>query len=139
MVDMTVSEQIIQVLDELCKRFGLIIDWTNENAIPYMTVLCEKLVNYEIITSIVYIVFSLALIAGSIIGIKKFAPTFKKGLEYDEKNYGCGWTLATIFVIITLIIINIFAFLIVGSEIMDVIKCITFPEMYVFEYIRSIM
>ena len=30
---MTVSEQIIQVLDALCEKFGLVIDWTSENAI----------------------------------------------------------------------------------------------------------
>ena len=59
---MTMSEEIIKVLDELCKRFGLAIDWTNENVIPYITILCEKLVNYEIVTSIVYLLFNLALI-----------------------------------------------------------------------------
>ena len=41
---MTVSEQIIQVVDMLCEKFGMAIDWTGENVIPYIEVLCKKLV-----------------------------------------------------------------------------------------------
>ena len=31
---MTVSEQIIQVIDALCEKFGIAIDWTTQNIIP---------------------------------------------------------------------------------------------------------
>lgn len=34
---MTVSDQIINVLDALCEKFGLVIDWTSENVVPYLT------------------------------------------------------------------------------------------------------
>lgn len=54
---MTVSDQIIQVLDNLCEKFGLAIDWTSENVIPYLTTLCTKLVSYEIWTSVAWLAF----------------------------------------------------------------------------------
>ena len=58
---MTVSEQVIQVIDVLCARFGIVVDWTNENAIPYLTTLCGKLVSYEIGTSIAWMVIWLVI------------------------------------------------------------------------------
>lgn len=136
-ISMTMSEEIIKILDELCKRFGLAIDWTNENVIPYITVLFDKLVNYEIVASIVYIIFSIFLIVGSIIGIKKFAPVFKKGLEENRHSYNDGWEISTPFVVIALVVINAWALVDIGCEIMDIIECVVFPEMYVFEYIQS--
>ena len=50
---MTVSEQIIQVIDALCEKFGIVVDWTSESVIPYLEILCTKLIKYEICTSIV--------------------------------------------------------------------------------------
>ena len=56
---MTVSEQIIQVIDALCEKFGIVVDWTNENVFPYLETLCEKLIAYEIATSIVWKFFKI--------------------------------------------------------------------------------
>lgn len=39
---MTVSEQIISVLDALCEKFGIAINWTEENVIPYVEILCKN-------------------------------------------------------------------------------------------------
>ena len=35
------SEQIIEVLNALCEKFGIAIDWTAENVMPYLTDLAE--------------------------------------------------------------------------------------------------
>ena len=48
---MEVSDQIIKVLDEVGKRFGLAIDWTQQNIVPYLQELSHKIINYEIWTS----------------------------------------------------------------------------------------
>ena len=52
------SEEIIKVLDALAEKFGLAVDWTASNVIPYLEQLCGKYVNYEMVTSIVWIVLS---------------------------------------------------------------------------------
>lgn len=39
---MQVSEQIIYVLDELAKRFGMVIDWTQQNVMPTVYEICGK-------------------------------------------------------------------------------------------------
>ena len=39
---MNFSQEIINVLDYLCNKFGIAIDWTSENVIPYIEELCER-------------------------------------------------------------------------------------------------
>lgn len=136
---MTASEQIIQVIDALCAKLGIAIDWTSENVIPYIEVLCGKLVNYEIWTSVFSMVIWLSIMIASIVAVKKFSPIFKNGLDEDRRNYDCGWTFATIIAVIVLTVMNIVAVCTIEQQITDVIKCATFPEMYVFEYVQSVM
>lgn len=126
---MTVSEQIIQILDNLCSKIGIAIDWTSENMIPYVEMLSKKLITYEICMSVLGIVFKLLLIFGTVVVAKKLAPIFKAGR--DE----VGTALAVIgacFVVGICILASC-------SEIVDIVKCITFPELYIFEYVQTLM
>jgi hypothetical protein len=126
---MAVSEQIIQVLDALCDKFGLVVDWTSENVVPYLSTLCTKLVSYEIWTSVAWIVICTIL---STIGIIIWSnKNFRLGLD----NIDIGpCTMATIFVICW-----VTSLILVIMQIMDIIKCVTFPEMYIFEYVQRIL
>lgn len=136
---MTVSEQIIQVIDALCAKFGLAIDWTSENVIPYLTTLCGKLIAYEIWTSVFWIVLMTVLTIASIIATKKLAPIFKKGIEEDREYYEVGWTVGTVFAIVGLVALYIATFSVISTQIEDIIKCTTFPELYIVEYVQSII
>ncbi len=55
-----------QMLQELGSRFGLALDWGNENFIPYLKELAIRVVNYENSQSILWLVIGIVLI---IIGI----------------------------------------------------------------------
>lgn len=136
---MTVSEQIIQVIDALCEKFGIAVDWTSENVIPYITNLCGKLVKFEIWTSIFSMVIWAAIIIASIVATKKLYPTFKNGIEENLANYDCGWIILSVFAVLTLFIVNIVGICLIEQQVTDIIKCATFPEMYVFEYVQSII
>lgn len=138
---MTASEQIIQVVDMLCEKFGIAIDWTSENVIPYIETLCGKLVSYEIGTSIAWMVIWLVVSICSIVAAKKLVPVFKNGIEKDKQSrfYTADWEVGSIFAIIGLVIINLITVCTVCTQIMDIIKCVTFPEMFVFEYVQRII
>lgn len=135
---MTVSEQIIQVVDALCARLGIAIDWTGENVLPYIETLCGKLVSYEIGTSIAYIIIWAMFSIGGIVATKKFYPVFKNGIE-EQGRYDVGWTVGSFFAIMGLVIVYIAAISVITTQIMDIVKCVTFPEMYVFEYVQRII
>lgn len=51
----TVSNQTIEVLNALCEKFGIAIDWTGQNVIPYVKEFMKKAVNYELWTSVGWI------------------------------------------------------------------------------------
>lgn len=136
---MTVSEQIIQVVDMMCEKFGMAIDWTGENVIPYIEVLCKKLVSYEIATSVAYILIWVVVSICCIATTKKLAPTFKNGLKEDDRYGDVGWHFLTVFAIMALVIVYSITIGTIVNQTMDIIKCVTFPEMYVFEYVQSVI
>jgi hypothetical protein len=135
---MAVSDQIIQVLDTLCEKFSVAIDWTSANIIPYLTTLMGKLIQWEIWTSVAWISIFVVLTLASIVAIKKLAPVLKKKIE-NERSYEYGWTLVSTLSIVGLCFWYLTTVLVVGTQIMDIIKCCTFPEMYVFEYIQGLI
>lgn len=137
---MTVSEQIIQVINALCEKFGIAINWTSENVIPYLETLCRKLITYEISTSIFWMVIMTLVSIASIVATRKFYPTFKDGQKRNASSYcDVGWQIASVVAIIGLVSINFATICVLGVQIMDIIKCSVFPEMYIFEYIRALV
>lgn len=124
---MTVSNQIIEVLDALCARFGLAIDWTSDNIIPYATTLFEKLVTYEIWSSITWIVFCLVGCIVIIVFLKKTCPDNHNNIDYEIPTI----MFSSIFLVTF--------FVMIGSQIMDIVKCLTFPEMFVYQYVHGLI
>ena len=126
---MTVSDQIIQVLDALCAKFGLAIDWTSENVIPYLTTLCTKLVTWEIWSSVAWIGIMAVLTIVSIIFVAK--------CRIFTSDFVSDWDILAIFLICGFLALWVGAAICIGIQIFDIIKCNTFPEMFVFEYIQN--
>ena len=58
---MSFSSQFIEVLDALCAKFGIVIDWTSQNVVPYLTGLAARIITYEIWTSAAWIVIAAIL------------------------------------------------------------------------------
>lgn len=137
---MMVSEQIIQVLDVLCEKFGIAIDWAGENVMPYIETLCKKLITYEMCTSIVTLIFNLLVIIVCVIATKKSIPFFKNKIDqctyYSEEE---NWTVGAVCTGCVIVISFIAAVIISIFQVEDIIKCVTFPEMYIFEYVSALI
>ena len=80
---MTVSSEIIEVLDYLGEKFGIAIDWTSNNVLPYLQALVDKFIKWEISPSIVWIAIAAFVIAMIIILMN--LKTFRK---INEDTYG---------------------------------------------------
>ena len=130
------SEEIIKVLDELGKRFGIIIDWNNQNILPYLQELLKRFICYRNITACVWIVVAIAI---TIIGIvmAKLLNKWKKSNEYDTNYYSDDEFLAIMGYIFSICIITLGIGLIIGN-IVGIAKNICLPEMVVYEYIKNI-
>lgn len=132
-----VSSQIIDVINELCSKFGIAIDWSQKNMQPYLESLVTKAVNYELYTSIMWIVIGAILIGIGLFYLSKANKCKERYIKYKkdsmvdtESDYTCkdlyrilGW-----FLFITAILLIIY-------NTNDVIKCITFPDKVVFDMI----
>lgn len=127
-METSISNEIIKVLDALCDKFGIVVDWSSENVLPYLNTLIDKCVNYEITTSIYWIF--IAVIAGGFgIYFCIHGKYIGKKTDWDE---GFG--------IFTIGLICLFASLvIIPCQIHDLIQCFTFPELTVFNQIQQII
>ena len=133
-MELTVSEQIIEVLNVLCDKFGLAIDWTGQNVLPYAQELAEKMVNYELWTSVMWMfLFVTGTFLCLFIGWK---ITKSKDFEWDPDELA---SYAAITLVFAGIILGILSAIVIVAQTMDVVTCLTFPEKIIFEIVQSIV
>ena len=130
------SEEIIKVLDSLADKFGIAVDWTSANVVPYLEQLCGKYVNYEIATSVVWTMLGLLFF---IVGIICYKIVYKHkdwGVTYyktmSDDYFGRGliyFGVISIFVVASLMVI---------TQIFDIVTCFTFPEKIILDELMSI-
>lgn len=130
------SEEIIKVIDELGKRFGIVIDWSNQNIIPYLQELLKRFICYQNITACVWIIISIAITISGVVMIK-FLNKWRKSDNYNERYCSDDEFLATLGYILSICIIALGIGLIIGN-ILGIVKNICMPEMVVYEYIKNI-
>ena len=124
---MTVSNQIIAVLDAICEKFGIVIDWTASNVMPYLQDLCNRIVTYEVATSVAWITLQVVIVfLAFYIRNKKIKPL----AETDSDDY-------TLFVAtVVCIIITVIATIIACVQVADVIKALTIPEITIYKFAK---
>lgn len=129
---MNISEQIINVLDNLCQKFGMAIDWSSANVLPYLKELCSKFINYEIFTSIFWMILTLVI---CIIFWIVFASTFKKvkEVEWDDYYFISVANIVAGFFAITFSVISI---IVIGVQVFDIIEAIYLPEKTIYDFIN---
>lgn len=128
---MNVSDQVIAVLDALCAKFGIVVDWTASNIIPYIETLAHKLVAYELATSIAWIgVWLIPFVCVSIL-FSKMVKSKYSGVFEDEDIQVVLW----IFFIGATILFAI----VCAVQLFDIIACLTFPEKIILGQVQYMM
>lgn len=113
------SQEIIKVLEYLSNKIGITIDWTNNNILPQVKQLCEKLVLWECNTSIAWIIIMVALTI--------LALLLAIFVDWDKME----WVIFGVVVLFTIVVI--------GCQAFDIIECKVFPEKTIYDYIQHIM
>lgn len=125
---MSFSSQFIEVLDALCEKFGIVIDWTSQNVVPYVTDLATRLVSYEIWTSAAWIV----ILGAAFAVIWKLTKNARKDDSFDDVGKCvCAWvtcgTIGIIFVVVACV------------EVFDIIRALTIPEVVIYGFLKGLM
>lgn len=133
MMEMRVSQQIIEVLEFLGEKFGIAIDWSSDTMLPVLQTLCGKYIRWEIATSIAWVVVGIILLIVGFIALPKAIAALERyRIDYDE-----DWRLyVSIIVTVACLLLG---FIAVSTQVFDIIKCYAFPELRVFEYIQDLI
>ena len=122
------SNEVIKVLDHICDKFGIAIDWSSSNVIPYLQDLMVRMTKYVTYTSIFWLVISILTITISIYLSIKLIKWSRDTYYDDVITIGCS--------VITPIIVIIF--LLVGiTACQNLIEINTIPEKYIIEMIQG--
>lgn len=114
---MQISDEIIKVLEYLCGKIGLTIDWTSSNVLPYVQQLCEKYVKWEIGTSVTWIGISVSVVI--------ITWVFSMVVDWCDMEKVIFWCVVCVAIII------------IGVQVFDIVECYTFPEKAIYEYIQN--
>lgn len=111
-----------QLLQELGRQFGLMIDWSNENFIPYLKELAQRVVQYEFGQSIFWLVIGVLVI---ILGIILIILELKCIFDADGLLFFIG---------VVLIIVGIG---IICYQVNDMLLCKYLPEKILLRYAKQ--
>lgn len=116
------ADQIIRIIDVLAQRFGIAVDWTADNIMPYIEGLVEHLIKWEISTSYMWI--------GICLFIVLFFAIFAAMETWGSSDFNgfCQFMFCISFCASVVVI---------GVQVYDIITCSVFPEKYVFEYVKG--
>lgn len=121
---METTNVAIQVLDELSKKFGLMVDWSQQNIQPYVQDLMGRVVNYEFWTTFVWIFLYITM---ALIGFFVVKYLWK---AFDDPEIR-GTVVGISFFYNLLVLGNL-----VGA-IMKIIRCLILPEVIFVSYLQN--
>lgn len=124
------SKEVIKILDALAEKFGLAIDWTSANVLPYLQRLCGKYVTYEIATSTVWMIFGIGLLLFGNYMKNKAKPYLESG-DADDCDFGfilMGLSIGAFIIGIAIIMNRTF----------NIVTCVTFPEKLIIKELTEI-
>lgn len=133
---MTVSQQIIEVLNYIGEKIGLAIDWTADNVLPQVTVLCEKYIKWTVMKDFVSLCICALMLGLGITGLVHCVKNIKKDVEKYWGDDGALGILLIIFVVSPLILGGSIWGV---SAVFDIIKCTTFPELKMYEVLTGLL
>lgn len=123
------SNEIIKVLDHLCDKFGIAIDWSSNNVIPYLQDLMARITKYAIYTNILWLAMSILIISATVFALVKITKATKKSMYDWDFIIGISFLIGSIIIII---------FFITGMyACQNLIEVNTVPEKYMIEMIRN--
>lgn len=128
------SDEIIKILDALAEKFGIMVNWSQQNLQPYLQDLMYRVIQYNLVTSVIWVIFCISIIAICLFIIKKNDKKFR----FDK--YGCieGSFSSLIYIIVSYILLIIFVILLL-FEIENICQCVFLPEKIIVNEIQSIM
>lgn len=144
---MTVSQQIIEILNALSEKVGVAIDWTAENILPQLKVICEHFIHYKLITTGIGVgIATLSIIVSIIAALyilsqyNSFIRTGQQNLFFKIDNLNICRVRNTTICIFAIAFISSaigIGYLFYGIPIL--IQCTVCPELVILDYLKDML
>lgn len=136
------GDEVIKVLNHLGDQFGVAIDWSSANVMPYLNDLMTRMIKYGIYINIYHIIYAIFITAIFIIVtivLYKIACKMILRSEENEEHINSAKILSTAFAIslVTTVIVVLIEIGNIKDCIADIIELNTVPEKYVIEIIQD--
>ena len=115
---MTMTPQTAVLLNELCRMLGIVVDWSADDIVPYLTQIAEKYIAWETATSRNWLVVGIVL---CVLGI---------WIVYMDWNVWKDDFLTICGVVLVLTGLGV-----IGTQINDLLACKYWPEKAIADYL----
>lgn len=133
---MTFSNEVITILNDLCAKFGIAIDWTAENVMPYIQDLGNRFVSYTLTMTIISLSIKFAIL---FIGLYMVYRAIKWFVRLDD-NTNDDAPFALVCVGIGVTGLALLLLLLTGwSNIKTIVACNYIPETIIIDYIKTLL
>lgn len=129
------SEQIIEVLEYLGGKFGIAIDWTTENIMPYLEELLKRYATMRVVSlgmlialSAIFCIVAIAIYKIMSKGYKETKTNKKDTLFFEYYSDGLGITLVGAFAVFVVVVLCIASIGIFCYNITNLLEWIFIPE-----------
>lgn len=130
-------QDVITVLDAVCDKLGVAIDWSAENVVPQLEAFVARYSTYLIAVHIFYLALALLVLAGGVTAMVLTWRSYQKeGWAYD--NYG-DTSVPAQFVVAFSVIAVVIAAVCAGVITSTLIQLATVPEIAVANDILTMM
>lgn len=126
---MSVSNEIIKILDNLGKRFGVAFDWSSSNIAPYLEDLCGRFIKYEITIHGIWMIIALivAVVGCMVLHKNKYWGVYHYSDGEVDNNFR-----TLMYVLIILLPSLIFVW-----NLFEIIPCVFLPEKVIIEELNA--
>lgn len=134
---MEIANAFIAVVDELGKKFGLMVDWSQQNVQPYVQELMGRIIKYEMFKGILGIIIAMLILASVGFCIKLIVRDYKNKVErYGGESYRIDMFdyIPSLLLILPMLI----GFLILIGSLISLVKCITVPELVFLQMLQNL-
>lgn len=132
-------DEIIKLLDELAKRFGIAIDWTSENVMPYLEDLCSRFITYNIVVNVFWIIMAFVVICFDVWFVKKSYQMYKEdrnNIFFETFSFGRDVTYLWIATVITVIVFSLISVILGLVALLEIPKLIFIPEVFMIDWLN---
>lgn len=134
------GDEVIKVLERLGEQFGVAIDWSSANIMPYLNDLMGRIVKYGIyinIYNIFYKIFCIALFVGITVALYKLANRALIKQKNSEDNLAEALSIAYVVSCVATVVVIVVGMVGISDSVTNIIELNTVPEKYVIEMIQD--